>query len=138
MRKLVWGKDPVEARFLFAQLESHRDDIEAVFGGPLDWRSSETQRSAAIRWDNPVPGGRNSDPDQIKAAGASLAEATARLASATVPHVRTLTPYSDASDAASAMSAPSSDKFVWKDGDVTMHPPTPLDDAATESNATEA
>jgi hypothetical protein len=117
----VWGKDPAEARYLFSQLEDRRGEIEDAFGGALDWRSSETQRSAAIRWDNPVTGGRNSDPDQIRAAGATLADATARLAAATIPHVRSLAPYSSESEPGPTAVGLADGKPTGSETDVTIH-----------------
>ncbi len=87
------GETAEEVRYLLAQLEKHREQIEAEFGEPLEWRSREGQRSAYIRWDNPVKGGRNSDESDVEAAAVSLAEAAARFAAATKSAVAGLQPY---------------------------------------------
>lgn len=86
----LWGNDPADAARMFDQLHADREAIETAFGGPLQWVQSDERRSATIRWDNPVAGGRSSDPDRLDDAARSLAEGTARLVEATIDRVRTL------------------------------------------------
>lgn len=73
------GEEKAEARHYFDQLQEQRAELEEAFGQRLKWDPLPGSMGAVIRWDNPVKGGFQSDPDTWPAAGENLARAMRRF-----------------------------------------------------------
>lgn len=76
----------------YEPLLARREEIEADFGGPLDWVRKEGMGARLIRWDNPVPGGYRDDPETWPEAAVSLVDGMRRLVEAVDPRLRLIRP----------------------------------------------
>ncbi len=72
----------------FEPLLAQREEIEADFGGPLEWVRKEGMNARLIRWDNPERGGYRDDPEDWERAVPVLVEGMARLIAAVDPRLR--------------------------------------------------
>jgi hypothetical protein len=77
------GRD--ENKLIFDGLHSRRDEIEAVFGGLLEWQRLDSRRASRIRWVQQVGYGANED--KWADATAAQADAMVRLAKAIEPYL---------------------------------------------------
>ncbi len=87
------GNDKAEVMHYFNQLRDRQVDIEEAFGASLRWDPLEGSTGAVVRWDNPVEGGFQSDPETWRPAGERLAEGMRRLIEALGKSVSELSPY---------------------------------------------
>lgn len=69
----------------FDELFAHKDEIESMFGGPLDWQRLDGKRGCRIR-ERPTPGGL-SDEDQWPEIQDAMIDAMIRLERALRPHI---------------------------------------------------
>ena len=87
------GDDKAETMHYFEQLVERRDEFDHAFGEPLTWNPLPDSKGAVIRWDNPVDGGFQSDPDAWERAGEVLADRMRRFVEVFAQPVAQLRPY---------------------------------------------
>ena len=80
------GRD--ENKQIFAILHGSRAEIEAAFGGPLEWDRLDGKRASRVRWVQ--NGGYGMNEHQWARATAAQADAMVRLAKAIEPFLDTL------------------------------------------------
>lgn len=73
---------------IFDQLAEHRSEIEAAFGGPLNWERLDGRQASRIRCN--MPGGYRSPPEEWEKYQKDLANAMNRLHAALSPYIRKL------------------------------------------------
>jgi len=73
---------------IFDRLSANKDDIEAAFGGPLEWQRLEGKRACRIRYCVMTGGWR--DEDKWTEIIASVVDAMIRLEKALSPHIKAL------------------------------------------------
>lgn len=74
---------------ILRHLSIHKDEIETVFGGHLEWLELEDKRSCIIRVP-PIQGGYRNDSEQWPTIQDSLIDRMIRLERALAPHISTL------------------------------------------------
>lgn len=83
------GKKGVEeTKAIYDQLFAKRAEIEAAFGGTLDWQRGDTERRSRIGAS--FPGGYKSPPEEWDAIQGTLVNAMNRLEAALRPHLNKL------------------------------------------------
>lgn len=83
------GKDAeAENKAVFDQLEAHKDEIDARFGGQLSWERLDAKRACRIR--GIVGGGYRSPEEEWDTIQARLVDAMNRLEQALRPHLNAL------------------------------------------------
>lgn len=81
------GKESEEVnKAIFDQLAAHRDEIEAAFGGPLQWDRMDGKRASRIRYQS--HGGYRTPEEEWDAVQARLVDGMNRLHAAVMPFVR--------------------------------------------------
>jgi hypothetical protein len=80
------GRD--ENKQIFDKLHGRRDEIEAAFGGPLEWQRLDDKRACRICWMQQC--GYSLPEDTWSRATAAQADAMVRLARAIEPFLDTL------------------------------------------------
>jgi len=81
------GRDDDNLR-VFNELKARQAEIEAVFGGPLEWQ--ELPQSAGCQIRKVIPGGYRSPPEQWPEIQTQMVDAMIRLDKAMRPYVNKL------------------------------------------------
>jgi hypothetical protein len=84
------GKDAEEEnKAIFDQLHAAKEEVERVFGGPLEWQRLEDRRACRIRQKITVGGWRD-DPAKWPEVYEAMVDAMIRLEKALKPHIQKL------------------------------------------------
>ena len=83
------GKDcDAENKAIFDALHAKKTEIEAVFGGPLEWQRLDSKRACRIRKSIPVAGYR--DEERYAEAFSGMVDAMIQLEKSLKPHIQKL------------------------------------------------